>query len=74
MAYGSSQARDGIGAVAAGLYHSHSNSGSELHLLPTPQLWTGQILNPLSEARDQTQVLMDPDWVCYHGAMTRTPI
>ena len=36
--YGGSQARGQIGATAAGLYHSHSNSGSELHLPPTPQL------------------------------------
>ena len=32
MAYGSSQSRGQIGAVAAGLHHSHSNVGSELHL------------------------------------------
>ena len=38
VAYGGSQARGPIGAVAAGLCHSHSNSGSEPHLQPTPQL------------------------------------
>ena len=38
MAYGSSQARDRIGAVAAGLRHRHSNLGSEPRLQPTPQL------------------------------------
>ena len=38
MAYGSSQARSRIGAAAAGPYHSHSNSGSEPHLRPMPQL------------------------------------
>ena len=31
-AYGSSQARGQLGATAAGLHHSHSNTGSELHL------------------------------------------
>ena len=31
-AYGGSQARGLIGAVAAGLCHSHSNAGSEPHL------------------------------------------
>ena len=37
-AYGGSQARGPIGAVAAGLHHSHSNAESEPHLQPTPQL------------------------------------
>ena len=35
---GGSQARGPIRAVAAGLYHSHSNARSEPHLWPTPQL------------------------------------
>ena len=38
MAYGGSQARGLIRAVAAGLRQSHSNEGSEPHLRPTPQL------------------------------------
>ena len=38
VAYGDSQARSQIGAVAAGLHHSHSNSRSELCLRPTSQL------------------------------------
>ena len=38
VAYGDSQARGLIGAVATGLRQSHSNAGSELHLRPTPQL------------------------------------
>ena len=37
-AYGSSQARGLIGAVAAGLHQSHSNAGSQPCLQPTPQL------------------------------------
>uniref|UniRef100_A0A8D1TKU1 Fibrinogen C-terminal domain-containing protein n=1 Tax=Sus scrofa TaxID=9823 RepID=A0A8D1TKU1_PIG len=37
-AYGGSQARDQIGAVASGLCQSHSNVGSELRLQPIPQL------------------------------------
>ena len=28
--------------------------------------WQCQILNPLSEVRDETCVLMDTNWVCYH--------
>ena len=27
--------------------------------------WQRQIRNPLSEARDQTLILMDISWVCY---------
>ena len=37
-AYGDSQARDPVGAVAAGLHQRHGNAGSELCLQPTPQL------------------------------------
>ena len=37
-AYGGSQARGLIGAVATGLRQSHSNVGSEPCLQPTPQL------------------------------------
>ena len=37
-AYGGSQARGPIGAVATGLRQRHSNAGSEPHLQPTPQL------------------------------------
>ena len=38
VAYGGSQARGPIGAVATGLRQSHSNAGSEPRLQPTPQL------------------------------------
>ena len=31
------------------------------------------ILNPLSEARDRTHMLMDTRWVCYRWATTGTP-
>ena len=36
VAYGGSQARGLIGAIAADLRNSHSNSGFKLHLQPTP--------------------------------------
>ena len=49
LAYGSSQARDGIRAVAAGL--CHSNMGPEPHLQPTPQLTT----TPDPQPTDQGQ-------------------
>ena len=38
VVYGGSQARGLIGAVANGLSHSYSNTGSEPYLQPTPQL------------------------------------
>ena len=38
VAYGGSQARGQIGAIAASLCHSHSNARSESHLQLTPQL------------------------------------
>ena len=38
VAYGSSQARGQIGALAAGLQYSHSNVGSKPHLRPTLKL------------------------------------
>ena len=53
-AYGSSHARSRITAVAAGLHHSYSNTGSELHLQSTLQLMAMLDPNPMSEARDQT--------------------
>ena len=37
-AYGGSQVRGLIGALAAGLHHSHSNATSKPSLQPTPQL------------------------------------
>ena len=38
VAYVSSQARGGMGATAASLCHSHSNTGSKWHLQPIAQL------------------------------------
>ena len=55
LAYGSSQARGRMGATAAILHHSHSNTGSEPRLQPAPQFMAatdpqpterGQGLNP----------------------------
>ena len=54
MAYGGSQVRGLIGAVAAGLHHSSRQR---------------QILAPLSEARDRIHDLMVPSWIrflCIH--------
>ena len=56
-AYEGSQARGPIGAAAAGLHYSHSHARSKMH--SSRQHW---ILNPRSEARDQTRVLTDTSW------------
>ena len=72
VAYGSSQARSQIGATAAGLCHSHSNARSEPHLPLHHSSWQCQILNPLSQARDRTLILMDASGVCSHRATTGT--
>ena len=39
--------------------------GSKPHLPLTTQLMAMPVLNPLSEARDGTHILMDTSWVCY---------
>ena len=50
-AYGSSQARGQIRAVATGLRQSHSNAGSKPCLQPTPQLMV--MLDPQPTERGQ---------------------
>ena len=62
-AYGGSRARGLVGAVAAGLHHSHSNARSEPSLQTAPEL----------KARDQTCNLMVSSWIRFHCAMMGTP-
>ena len=59
VAYRSSQGRHQIGATAAGLCYSHSNTRSRCICDLCCSLRQGRILNPLSEARDPTCILMD---------------
>ena len=72
-AFGSSQARGLIGTRAAGLHHSHSTTRSKhiCDLLHNSQQC--QILNPLSEAKDQTHILMDTSWFLTCWATVGTP-
>ena len=72
-AYGGSQARGWIQAVAASLYHSHSNARSESHLQLCHSSWQCQIRNSLSKAGDQTRVLMDTSQIRFCWATTGTP-
>ena len=72
-AYGSSKARDWIGAIATSLHHSHtmpdlSHIGDLHH--SSRQC---QIVNLLNKARDWTHVLMDTSWVNYYWAIMGTP-
>ena len=69
-AYGGSQTRGPIGAVATGLHHSHSNVGSKPHLQPTRQ---SRILNPLIKVRDWTHIFMDANWLVNRWATMGTP-
>ena len=66
-AYGGSQARGQIGAVATSLCHSHihSSARSEICYLhhSSGQCW---ILNLLSKARDRTYALMDTSQICFY--------
>jgi len=71
--YGGSQARGRIGAAAANLHHSHSNTGSGHICNLHHSSWQHWVLNPLSEARDRTCILMDTMQVCYHWAITGNP-
>ena len=63
-AYGGSQARGSVRAVAAGLRQSQQhwdlNRVCDLHH-SSQQCW---ILNPLSKARDRTRNLMAPSQIC----------
>ena len=62
-AYVSAQARGRIGSTAAGLHHGHA-VGDPSHVCDLGHsLWQRWILNPLSEARDRTCILMDTSQV-----------
>ena len=71
-AYGSSQARGPIGASTATATATATQDPSWVCDLPhsSRQCW---ILNPLSEARDQTHILIDTCQVHYHWATVWTP-
>ena len=80
-AYRGSQARHPIGAVAAGLHHSHSNARSLTHraqdLSHVFELHHSsqqcQILNPPSGARDPTCVLMVTSQMRFYCTTVGTP-
>ena len=70
--YGGSQATAPNGAAATTLRHSHSNGGLSCIWYLHRSSWQCQILNPLSEARGGTCVLMDASRIRFHWATTGT--
>jgi len=70
VAYGGSQARGPMRAVAAGLHHSTAmpdlSQVCDLHRSSRQR----RILNPLSEARDQIRNLMVPIGIYFLSATT----
>ena len=74
IAYGSSRVRGQIGTAATSLCHTHSNTGSTPHGHLYHRSWQRQILNPLSEARDWTCILIDTSWVCFCWATMGIPL
>ena len=53
-------------SIAAGPHHSHSNARTEPHLCPCYSSGQGWILYPLSNASDQTRILMDTSQARFH--------
>ena len=53
------------GATAASLCHRHNSTGSEPHLWPHHSSWQCQIPDPLSEAREETWILMDTSRISF---------
>ena len=77
-AYGSSQAKGGIGAPAAGLYLSrvcdlHTAGLSHVCDLPTPQVMATPDPWPTEWGQDWTRVLMDSSWIHFHWATAGVP-
>ena len=69
-AYGSARARGWIGAAVACLHHSHSHTSSSHNCNLHHNSWQRWILDLLSEAREQTHILMDTSRI-HHCWVTR---
>ena len=74
VAYGGSQAMSQIRATAAGLCHSHSNTGSKHVCDLHHSSQQCHILNPLSKAGNSSHNLMVPSRICFRCATMGTPI
>ena len=72
-AYGGSQARGPVWAVADGLPEPQQQQIWVASATYTAAHGNAGILNPLSKARDRTWVLMDSSRICFHCTTVRTP-
>ena len=72
-AYGGSQARGWIGAIAAGPCHSHSHTGPSHVCNLHHSSWQCRVLNPLNKARDQACNFMVTSQICFRCTTTGTP-
>ena len=63
VAYGSSQARGQIGTAPWAYTTTTATRDPSRIWELCHSLWQCQILNPLSEARDPTRILMDTSWI-----------
>jgi len=61
-AYGGSQARGLMAAVATGPHQSHSNAGSEPHLLPTPRFTAMPDPQPTEQGRNLAGIEPTTSW------------
>ena len=68
------QARGQIGGAAASLHHGYSNTGSKLICDLHFSVGQCHVLNPLSEARDQTHILMGTSQVLNPLSHNRNPL
>ena len=73
MAYGGSQARGPVGAKLPA-YATATAMQEPSHICDLHHSsQQGQILNPLSEAKDRTRDLIVPSWIHFRCATTGTP-
>ena len=73
MAYGGSQAKSLIGAVAAGLHHSHSNTRSELSETYTTAHSNTRSLTYWARPGIEPHNLMFPSQICFCCTTAGTP-
>ena len=74
MAFGISQVRGQIDALAAGLHHGQATPDLSRSFDLHHSSRQCRILNPLNKARDQTHNLRVPSRICFRCATMGTPV